>query len=361
MTETRDSWPLVSVVMPVRNEAGFIERNLEAVLAQDYPSDRIEIVVADGRSEDGTPEIVRRVIERTRRGAPRAGAHAPASPIVLVDNPERIMPAGTNAAIRQARGEILVLLGGHAELPSDYLRTCVRCLLDTGADCAGGAMISVGEGYVGQAIAAAMSSPFGIGNSGFRTARPDPAPVPTDTVPFGAYRREVFERVGLFNPGMVRHQDYEFNYRLRRAGGRILLLPTLRAVYHVRSTLSGLWRQYWQYGIWKGRFARRFPDSLRLRHLAPAGLALALLALALALLAPLGPALRAAFSVLAALYLGFLLIGLASFAISGRARFLPVLPLVLPCLHLSYGLGVWIGLLMPRVPDAPPLERPARD
>jgi succinoglycan biosynthesis protein ExoA len=368
VTDSGEPWPLVSVVMPVRNEAAFIARNLEAVLAQDYPADRIEVLVADGRSDDGTREIVGDLIARTRRhGAatgtdPRAAAgaaeHAAASPIVLIDNPDRIMPAGTNAAIRQARGEIVLLLGGHAALPPGYIRACARCLRETGADCVGGAMISVGDGAMGEAIAAAMSSPFGIGNSAFRTTQGEAAPVAADTVPFGAYRRDVFARVGLFNPGMVRHQDYEFNYRLRRAGGRILLLPSLKAVYHVRSTLAGLWRQYWQYGIWKGRFVRRFPASLRPRHLAPSVLALALAAGAA--LAPRFPAAGLALAAIAALYAAFLLLALASFAFSGRARLIPALLLVLPCLHFGYGLGVWLGLLMPRVADAPTLEIPAR-
>ena len=362
MSETRAVWPLVSVVMPVRNEAAFIARNLEAVLAQDYPADRLEVLVADGMSEDATREIVRELIHRTRRGAARAAGGAPAevaedSPVVLVDNPDRIMPAGANAAIRRARGEIVLLLGGHAELPAGYIRACVSCLLETGADCAGGAMVSVGEGELGGAIAAAMSSPFGIGNSGFRAAPQHSAPVPTDTVPFGAYRRDVFARVGLFNPGMVRHQDYEFNYRLRRAGGRILLLPGLKATYHVRSTLPGLWRQYWQYGIWKGRFVRRFPDSLRARHLAPSLFALGLLASAF--LAPAFHAARVTLAILGATYLAFVLAASLAFAARGQARHVPWLPLVMPCLHLSYGLGVWLGLLMPRVAAAPALERTA--
>jgi glycosyltransferase involved in cell wall biosynthesis len=337
--------PFVSVVMPVRNEAGFIARNLEAVLAQDYPADRLEVLVADGMSDDGTRDIVRQFAVTT---AQRGGV-----PVVLVDNPERIMPTGTNAAIRRSRGEVILLLGGHAELPHDYLRTCVTELMTRDADCVGGAMVSLGEGPTGEVIAAAMSSPFGIGNSGFRTGAASDTAREADTVPFGTYRRRVFERIGLFNPNMVRHQDYEFNYRLRASGGRILLLPAMRATYHVRPSIVSLWRQYWQYGIWKGRFVRGHPGSLRIRHLVPA---LFVLALAIAAVAaafhPLG---RAALGVVLLVYAAFL--ALAVLAMRGRLAGdrLVRLPLVLVTLHVGYGAGVWLGLVLPPVRPAPRL------
>ena len=338
--------PRVSVVIPVRNEAAFIGRNLEAVLAQDYPADRLEILVADGRSSDGSREIVTQQSERIAREG--SGAR-----IVLVDNPQRIMPTGTNEAIRQSTGEVIVLMGGHAQMPSNYLRVCVTTIYAKGADAASGALDSVGTGLVGEAIAAAMSSPYGIGNSGFRTATAG-EPFEVDTIPFGAYRRTVFERIGLFNPHMVRHQDYEFNYRVRMSGGRMLLIPGLRATYHVRSSLGALWRQYWPNGIWKGRFVRRFPQSLKLRHLVPSLFSAALLIAVIgSLFYP--PTLVLLFTIVGA-YIGFVLVALATFASRGQWRILPVLPAVMLCLHLSYGLGVWVGLMMPSVPAAPRFE-----
>jgi hypothetical protein len=197
-----------------------------------------------------------------------------------------------------------------------------------------------------------MSSPFGIGNSGFRTAT-EGKPFEVDTIPFGVYRRTVFERVGLFNPHMVRHQDYEFNYRVRQSGGRMMLIPGLKAVYHVRGTLGSLWRQYWQYGIWKGRFLRRFPESLRIRHVVPPAFALLLVLTGLGALA--FRPLFVPFAALLGAYLGFILAALLAFAARGQWRILPVLPAVMVCLQLGYGLGVWLGLLMPRVPEAPRL------
>jgi glycosyltransferase involved in cell wall biosynthesis len=339
-------YPLVSVVMPVRNEAPFIARNLESVLAQDYPPERLEVLVADGRSDDGTRAIVAGIADRAARSS--GGAK-----VVLVDNPERVMPTGTNAAIRAARGEVIVLLGGHAEVPRDYVRRCVETLLESGADGVSGAIESVGSGRVGRAIAAAMSSPFGIGNSGFRTAQGGGAPVEVDTIPFPVFRREVYARVGLYNPAMVRHQDYEFNYRVRRAGGRMLLIPDLRATYHVRPSLARLWRQYWQYGVWKGRFLRRFPQSLRFRHLVPPLFVMGLVASGvLAMVVPASWPLAAA---LGGAYLLFVGLGMASFAARGRWDVAPLLPAVMVCLQFGYGLGIWLGLALPRVPDAPPL------
>ena len=337
--------PRVSVVIPVRNEEAFIGRNLDAVLAQDYPADRLEILVADGRSDDATREVVEGVARRVAKQGSGAA-------IVLVDNPQQIMPTGTNAAIRRATGEVIVLLGGHAELPPNYLRECVTTLLETGADAASGSLTSVGSGLVGETVAAAMSSPFGIGNSGFRTVT-EGKPFLVDTIPFGAYRRTVFTRVGLFNPNMVRHQDYEFNYRVRQSGGRMMLIPGLKAIYHVRGNLSALWRQYWQYGIWKGRFLRRFPQSLRIRHVVPSMFALLLV------LSGIGSVvfrpLFVPFMALLFMYLGFMLAAVLAFALQGRWRILPLLPAVMVCLQLGYGLGVWLGLVMPRVPEAPKL------
>lgn len=341
----QDEHPLTTIIMPIRNEAAFIRRSLAAVLAQDYPADRLEIIVADGMSDDGT----RGIIHELQQEHPN---------LRLVDNPARIVPTGLNAAIRQARGDIIVRIDGHALVPPDYVSTCVHWLHETGADCVGGAVESVGQGYIGQAIALAMSSPFGVGGSGFRVAAPDARPTLTDTVPFGAYRRQVFQRIGGFDEKMVRHQDYQFCYRLRQSGGKIYLLPHLRAAYYVRATLSSLRRQYWQYGIWKGRFLRAHPHSLRLRHLAPPLFVAALIfTLLLAILST-------QFVPLLAIILGayslFILAALIYAVRRGHARHALLLPIILPILHLSWGLGVWLGLIQPPLSPQPtnPLTTP---
>jgi glycosyltransferase involved in cell wall biosynthesis len=340
--------------MPIRNEASFIEHSLAAVLDQDYPAELIEVLVVDGMSDDGTREIVQRLIyrrhETTVFGQKNGDRNAPhitnnISPIYLIDNPGRIVPTGLNAAIRQAKGEVIIIIGGHAVVERDYVRRCVESLMRTGTDCVGGALDSVGIGYVGRAIAAAMSSPFGVGSSGFRVATLNAEPTLTDSVPFPAYRQEVFKRVGLYNELMVRHQDYEFNYRLRKAGGKILLLPSMRVKYYVRSNFRSLWRQYWQYGLWKGSFLREYPASIKLRHLAPP---LFVLLVTLSALLALIPQARPWASWIApAAYAAFTLIGLIAVGRSGKLRYAPVLPFVFACLHFSYGFGVWLGLISP--------------
>jgi glycosyltransferase involved in cell wall biosynthesis len=242
--------PSVSFVMPVRNEAEFIRECLEAVRAQDFAGELVDIIVVDGMSDDGTLDILAEI----GRTEPR---------LKVIQNPARIVPVAMNLGIRRARADIVIRVDGHAVIPRDYARGCVESLLKEKVECVGGAIDSVGTSHTGAVIAAAMSSPFGVGGFGFRTAGTDHTPVPVATVPFGAFRREVFARVGFFNEEMVRHQDYEFNYRLRKSGGKILLLPWLRVKYYVRSNLRALWRQYWGYGLWKGRMLRTYPESLK--------------------------------------------------------------------------------------------------
>jgi hypothetical protein len=237
-------------------------------------------------------------------------------------------------------------------LPGNYVRECVKCLVEADVDCVGGAMDSIGVGYVAQGIAVAMSSRFGVGGSGFRTQGPKPVPVPTDTVPFGVFRRRVFECIGLFNESMVRHQDYELNYRLREAGGKMLLLPWLRVRYQVRSGLNALRRQYWQYGFWKGRFLRTYPASARFRHLVPPLFVLSMtISILLVFVAPVVGA--ACLSTLVAAYAGFVLLATLSLAGQGHLKHAPLIPVVLLSLHLIWGAGVWAGLLAGKISGKP--------
>lgn len=349
MKSAQSDLPAVTVIMPVRNEEGFIEQSLAAVLNQDYPSELMEVLVADGLSTDGTREAIQRIIEQ-RLGNPSANQngnhHKSKASIQLLDNPQQIVPTALNVGIRQAKGDVIIIVGGHAMIESNYVRECVELLLRTDSDCVGGALDSVGNSYVGSAIAAAMSSPFGVGGSGFRVASADAQPRLTDSVPFPAYRRDVFSRVGLYNEVMVRHQDYEFNYRLRKAGGKILLLPSMRVKYFVRSSFRKLWRQYWQYGIWKGSFLRAHPASLKLRHLIPP---VFVLMVTLSALLTLQSDARLLLSWVAPLaYAMFIFVALIAVGRGGKFKYFPVLPLVFACLHFSYGFGVWLGLIFPK-------------
>lgn len=321
-------YPFVSVIMPIRNEENFIVKALDAVLGQDYPADRMEVLVVDGMSDDGTRDVVRRMAAGDNR-------------LHLLDNPGRIVPTGLNIALAQARGEIVVRVDGHTIIAPDYVRRCVEHLESDGVDGVGGPMETIGEDYLSQAIALAMSSGFGVGGSAFRTVKGKRMLV--ETVPFPAYRMETIRRNGNFDEEMVRNQDDEYNYRLLKNGGKILLSPDIRSQYFSRSSLGKLWRQYYQYGYWKVRVLQKHPRQLRWRQFVPpvfvAGLAGAA---ALALLLP--PS-RWLFQGVVGLYLVTNLAAAGLEAVRNGLHYLPVLPVIFTILHVSYGSGFLVGLV----------------
>lgn len=321
------SFPFVSILIPVRNEKAYIHRCLEAVLAQDYPSELVDIWIAGGMSSDGTREILTDYTKQYPN-------------IFLMDNPGRIVPTGLNLLIPRAQGEILIRVDGHCLIAKDYVSNCVRHLQEDGVDGVGGPMHTIGEDFVSEAIALAMSSKFGVGNSSFRTesGRTKMA----DTVPFPAYTRAIIERVGLYDEELVRNQDDEYNYRIREAGGKILLAEDVRSDYYSRGSLKRLWKQYFQYGFWKVRVLQKHPRQMSLRQFLPLAFVLSLiLILLLALVVPWG-------WVLLVTILGlYLMTNLAaSLAIAKKHgwRFLKLLPLTFAIIHLSYGTGFLSGL-----------------
>ena len=330
------AFPYVTVVMPIRNEAGYIERSLSAVLAQDYPLDCVEVLVVDGMSTDSTREIIQQTLEHSDIPTSQ---HVNVQLIVqLIDNPARIVPTALNIGLRHARGDIIIRVDGHCEISPDYLRRCVELLRETGADCVGGPMVTVGETGVARAIAIAQSSLFGVGGVTFRSGRKRPGYV--DIVAFGAYRREVFDRIGGFDEELVRNQDDEFNFRLIQAGGKIWLDPSIRSVYYSRASLRGLWRQYFQYGVYKVRVIQKRGAVPSWRFLVPGAFVLGLLgSLLLALIT--GQPLWA-LSVAGPYAVAN---GLASLWIARRDwRTMPVLPLAFLTLHLAFGTGCLWGL-----------------
>ncbi len=314
--------------MPIRNEAAYIARSLGAVLAQDYPADRMEILVVDGLSTDGTREAVL--------------AHAAADPrIRLLDNPAGIVPPGLNIGIGQARGEIVVRVDGHCEIAPDYVRHCVEHLLagheGTPVEAVGGPIETIGETDEAAAIALAMSSWFGVGGSAFRTIKDRPLLV--ETVAFPAYRRATLQRLGPFDEELVRNQDDEYNYRLLKSGGRILLSPDVRSRYYSRGSLRSLWRQYYQYGYWKVRVMQKHPRQMRARQFAPPALVAGL-----AGSAALGAVFRPFRWLLGAVLILYLAANVFASLSLGRDH-APRLLVIHPILHLSYGLGFLVGLV----------------
>ncbi len=320
-----ESRPTVTVIMPVFNAAATIDRALGAVLAQDYPPDRLEVLVVDGGSADGTLDRVRAIAGDDPR-------------VRVLHNPARQQAHGLNLGIAAARGAIIVRVDGHAIVAPDYVRQCVHYLDATGAEHVGGPQRATGHTPLGRAIAAAYRSPFGVPSRFTTSARAGFA----DTVYLGAWPRAVFARVGGFNTDLVANEDYEHNYRIRQAGGRVYLAPDIRSEYISRQTLGALARQFFRYGRGKCQMLLLYPRSARPRHLvAPAFVA-----------ALVGGAPLARFSRTAARLWGALLAtyGLASAVASLDAArrsepgHLFRLPLVFATMHLAWGAGFWVEL-----------------
>lgn len=325
-------WPPVSVIMPIRNEERYLAAAVAGVLGQDYPGD-LEVVLAVGPSEDRTEEIAQTLAAADSR-------------IRLVDNPAGRTPNGLNAAIKTSRHDIVVRVDGHGVLSDGYLRRAVEVLEETGAANVGGIMQAEGETDFERAVARAMTSRFGIGGAAFHVGG---EAGPADTVYLGAFRRAVLDRLGGYDEHFVRAQDWELNYRIRKAGETIWFTPELRVTYRPRPDLRSLATQFFRSGRWRREVVRRYPATANLRYLAPplvvasigigtATGAAALLGapgwLALGWLAPVGYT------------VGVLTAGVV------ESRDLPDrskawLPAVLAIMHLSWGAGFVTGVVKP--------------
>jgi glycosyltransferase involved in cell wall biosynthesis len=247
-----EKWPFVSVVMPVRNAGRYIGDAIKSILSQDYPHERMEIVVADGMSEDNTRGVVESYKDRD-------------VDIKIIDNEGLTVPYAMSKLVLSAKGKIIVRLDGHARFPVDYIRTMVNILLSNRADCAGGRLQTIGIGRMGNAIAIAMSSVIGVGAS-FRTARED---MLVDTVAFGAYWRKDLLRTGEYIPYLTRNSDEEHNYRFREMGKKIIVLSQPEVSYISRGSIGGLFRQMYGYGFYKPVVLYLHPEFLKIRQILP--------------------------------------------------------------------------------------------
>jgi succinoglycan biosynthesis protein ExoA len=317
----------VSVVVPVRNEARFIRHTLAQLVTQNYPAGRFEVLVADGRSTDATRAIVREV----------AAAHPN---VTLLDNPRRWSSAGRNAAVRAARGEVVVLIDGHCELDNpNYLADLAEAFERSGADCLGRPqpLHLPGAPPLQRAVAAARASRLGHHPDSFIYSSCEGFVKPQSVAV--AYRRSVFARVGLFDESFDACEDVDFNHRLDHAGLRCFFTPRVAVRYHPRDTLGGLFRQMARYGRGRVRLLRKHPETFSLGCFVPAAFVLGVLA---------GPAVAWPSPWLGGLYAGVLalyglVVTLASLLIALRARdlsLLPWLPLVFLAIHCGAGVGI---------------------
>lgn len=336
----------VSVLVPCRNERDHIERLLDEALAQEAPGVQVEVLVADGASDDGT----RGILDARAAREPR---------LRVVDNPQRIVSTGLNRALGEARGDVVLRMDAHTSYPADYMATCLEVLEATGAANVGGPARTRASGRIQRAVAAAYHSPFSVGGARFHDVSYEG---PVDTVPYGCWPRSTFERVGVFDEELVRNQDDEHNLRVRRAGLVVWQSPRIVSHYEVRSSLGALFRQYAQYGYWKVLVIRKHRLPASFRHLVPATFVAAVLGLGVAALFV--PAAR--WMLLGLLGTYALLVGVASAFAARRAGagLFPLLLATFPCFHLGYGIGFLRGiadfLVLKRAPT-PAFERLTRE
>ena len=319
------SEPTVTLVVAMRNEESNIRRCLASIAAQDYPPDRLEVLVYDGMSTDRSREVAEAVASGRARWSVRP-------------NDRQIQAAAWNQGIDAASGDIVGIVSGHVELDPTYTSSAVRVLLESGADMVGGPVRAVGEGAVGEAIAIATGTPFGVGGARHHDVS---TRTEVDTVFMGVCRRSTWLRL-RFSEEMVRNQDDELSYRLVDAGGRIVCDPSIRSRYRSRSTLLGLWRQYFDYGRWKVRVLQAHPRRARARHFAPVGLA------GWALGGGLVSTVSGSARVVVVLGLMTYAVADAAAALHHRDRARPasaiLLAIVYPILHFAYGFGMIRGL-----------------
>lgn len=319
---------IVSVIVPCRNEASYIGAFLDSLWSQTLDGFELEIIIADGMSDDGTREI----LDIYQAKHPE---------IRVIDNPKKIVSTGLNAAIEAARGEIIIRMDVHTKYTPDYINQCVSVLENTGADNVGGPWRAEGKSYLQKAIALAFQSPFSSGGARSHAVEKEGI---VDSVYLGCWWKETLQNAGLFDEELVRNQDDELNLRLTRLGYKVWQSPKIKSWYHPRSSLRALLKQYSQYGYWKVRVIQKHKLPASMRHLIPGEFLVSLLFLAI--LSP--------FSVVAG-WLLLLLIGLYMFAnltastiACGKLsnlKYMPVIPFVFAAYHFGYGYGFLRGFI----------------
>jgi glycosyltransferase involved in cell wall biosynthesis len=321
--------PAISVIVPMRNEAKTISACLHSLLSQTIPPSEYEIIVVNGMSDDASMAIVLDLQTKSPN-------------LMVLQNPFRIMPAGMNIGLRHARSPIVMVAGAHTSYPSHYLETSLKYLDKTGADVVGGPLLTAarGNGFAPKMIAAILSSRFGVGNAAFRTGLKEGW---VDTVPYGAYRKEVFDHCGMYDEDLVRAQDAELHARILHSGRRIYQTPELATYYHPVSTFQALWGKAFLDGQWQYLAATKNPQSLALRRFAPVFMVLLLAGLGLTTIF-----FPAAWMLIVAVMLLYLLTGFYFGSTQTTTTNIParlLLPFFAFSFHLCYGMGTLTGMV----------------
>jgi len=322
--------PYVSLIIPCRDEEKFIGMCLDSVIANDYPKGRFEVLIVDGMSNDGTREIVKKYVKE--------------HPFIkLFDNPKKIIPSAMNIGIKNATGEIIMKIDSHARYSEDYISKCVSFLFEYNSDNVGGVIVALPRNNtsIGKAIVLSLSHPFGIGNSLFRLG--PKKPIWADTAFSGCYRRDVFDRIGLYDENIARSEDVLINSKLRKSGGKILLVPEIVSYYYARSNFWDFIKHNFNNGFWI-TYPLKFGKVLfSLRHLVP----LAFVSILIASLAMLFffPILEWLFLFILGLYCLINLFFSLKIAISKKSLgYLILMPIMFLALHTGYGIGSLWGL-----------------
>jgi succinoglycan biosynthesis protein ExoA len=318
--------PSVSIIIPCFNEQTTICKLLDAIYAQTFPRNDLELIIADGMSTDGTRADI----------AAFAQSHADLH-IAVVDNTKRHIPAGLNLALKETRGDIIIRLDAHSIPYPNYIERCVADLEAGFGENVGGVweIHPMTKTWVAQSIAIAASHPLGVGDALYRHTNKSAA---VDTVPYGAFKRELLALVGFFDETLLTNEDYEFNARIRKSGGKVWLDPSIRSIYISRATLSGLAKQYFRYGYWKWLMLRRYPGTLRLRQALPPLFVLSLFGMGITSFFL--PSFRVLLAAEVIIYLLILLgVGLQAAIKHKKLSVVFGMPLAISFMHVSWGAG----------------------
>ncbi len=325
----------VSVIVACRNEIRHIHKFLDNLSRQELCGISVEVLIADGMSDDGT----RQILEQHQCGIPS---------VRIIDNPGKIVSTGLNAAIRQARGEVIIRMDAHSEYAPDYISRCVEVLNETNAQNVGGAARTRADGYCGKAIALAYGTNFACGGARFHDPRYEGY---VDTVPYGCWRKSTLADLGNFDERLTRNQDDELNLRIVSAGGNVWQSPKIRSWYWPRKNLTALFQQYFQYGFWKVAVIRKHGRPASWRHLIPgACMLIGVFLLAGAVGASFFGstlwtiAFLGSLAALLGIYSGLSIAAAIHVARLSGWCFFPFLPVVFATYHISYGLGFLLGI-----------------
>ncbi|OQX89069.1 hypothetical protein B6D60_00120 [candidate division KSB1 bacterium 4484_87] len=329
-TLTDDNPPLVSIVIPMYNEAGNVERCIASIQKQNYPARKIEIIVVDGNSSDGSREKVLSLAENYPN-------------IRLLTNPKRKTPSSLNIGIKNAAGEVVIILGAHTKIKEDFVSQNIRLMKEKNVKCVGGTQINVGENFMQRAIGYAMGHPFGLASAPYRYGKREKF---VDTVVYAAYRKELFDEVGYFDEDLFISEDAELNWRIRQAGYKIFYSPKIVSYYYPRKTIKRLIVQLFRYGILRVNVIKKHFNAIKLMHLIPPAFALVTILLLIAgffktlFLIPL--------AIIWGLYLVLSLISSFQISMEKGFRYFFILPILFPVIHLSWGIGFLVGIFVSR-------------